>query len=228
CENIKEKSLSEFEGGHFCSSMPVSLLVLRMNPRPPQEIIKACASLTYRSLVMVYLVLKRKELFKDNWLYIQDEAFGVCRIQNYKNWSPEMIGSDDKTTLGMEYFCSEGDRLWRQNNILIIEQASCELERLNIARREDIVDSFVLRVPMAYPVYKKGYEQDLNKVRSFLSGFDNLYCIGRAGIFRYNNMDHSVLTGFLAAENILGADNNLWDINTDQAYHEELEDSKAE
>ena len=174
---------------------------------------------------MVYFIFGRGELFKDNWVYVHSPEVKVARIQNYKNWSPDMSKDPEKSPLGLEYFCSEWDSLWRQADEEIIEFAGQELEKLKIADARDVLDAFVLRVPKAYPVYESDYRQALAAIRDFIGRFSNLKCMGRYGMFRYNNMDHSILTGFLAAESILGSKKDAWDINIYRSYHEELEET---
>jgi protoporphyrinogen oxidase len=138
-----------------------------------------------------------------------------------------MVCDSNKTSLSLEYFCTEGDQFWNQNNEEAIELAGRELEKLKIAQRKDILDAFVVRLPHAYPIYDLQYRNKLEIIRGFLDNFSNLQCIGRCGMFRYNNMDHSILTGFLAAQNLFGAKENLWDINVDDSYNEELQDDSA-
>ncbi len=225
CRDAQEGRLFEVEGAEFCSSMPLNLLVSRMDPLPAGHILQMCGRLNYRSLIMAYFVLGRRELFKDNWIYIHSSDVAVCRIQNYKNWSAAMVSDPDESSLGLEYFCTEGDSMWQKSDKAMIELAADELERLKISVKKDIRGAFVLRVPNAYPVYDKDYRQALKAVQDFIGGFSNLQCIGRTGMFCYNGMDHSVLTGFLAAENIFGAKNDLWGVNADQSYLEEFKDS---
>jgi len=225
CKDTKESRLFEIEGTDFCSSMPINLLVSWMKPSPDEAILKMCKRLNYRSLIMVYFIFNRKDLFKDNWIYVHSSDVKVCRIQNYKNWSPAMVSDFNKSSLGLEYFCNEGDFMWCQADDMIIDSAIRELEKLKIASAENILDAFVLRVPKAYPVYDSNYHEAMGAIRDFLDRFSNLKCIGRYGMFRYNNMDHSVLTGFFAAENILGSNKDLWDVNIERSYHEELEET---
>jgi len=228
CRNTRDGSLYEIEGTDFCSSMPLDVLVSQMNPGPSGHVLEACKRLTWRSLLMVYVILDRREVFRDNWIYVHSSEVKAGRIQNYKNWSSDMVGDSDKSSLGLEYFCAAGDSLWRQSDKAIIELAIEDLKNLKIAHQRDILDAFVLRVPNAYPVYDKNYRQTLGVIKDFLSSFSNLQCMGRGGMFRYNNMDHSVLTGFLAAGNILGAKTELWNVNTDQSYHEDLQASHVD
>ena len=227
CKDVLNGSLFEIEGEDFCSSMPIDLLVSCLNPAPEERIAKLCNCLKHRSLLLVYLILDRKDLFKDDWIYIHSPELKVGRIQNYKNWSPEMVAEPDKSSLALEYFCSAGDEFWQKSDKELMELAIKELERLQISCVSEIRDGFVKRIPYAYPVYDKNYKEPLGAIKDYLGRFSNLQCIGRSGMFRYNNMDHSILTGFLAAENIFGAKNDLWSINVEQSYHEELEENSA-
>jgi protoporphyrinogen oxidase len=213
----------QVEGNDFISSMPLDLLVSRMYPSPNEEVLNMCRRLKYRSLLMVYFVFGVGQLFKDNWIYVQSQDVKMSRIQNYKNWSSDMVSEQRKTTLGMEYFCNEDDLLWSKTDEEICALAADELEKLKLASKKDILEGFVLRVPHAYPVYEKNYYQALDAIKVFLGRFTNLQCVGRAGMFRYNGMDHSILTGFQAAENIFGIKQSLWEINADQSYLEEID-----
>lgn len=226
-KNTRDGSLSEIEGTDFCSGMPLNLLVLRMNPLAGKQILEACNRLKYRSLLMVYLIIGKRDLFKDNWLYIHSGEVKVGRIQNYKNWSADMVADPQNTTLGLEYFCAEGDSFWNQADKTTIDLAARELEQLKIAHINDILGAFVLRIPYAYPVYERKYDEALGIIKDFLGRFSNLQCIGRTGMFRYNNMDHSILSGFLAAQNLCGANHNIWNINLEHSYHEELEENNS-
>lgn len=222
----KDKSgnkVIKIEGGDFCSSMPLPELLHQMDPLPPENVRQACTRLHFRSLVMVYLVINQGELFRDNWIYVNSNDVAMGRISNYKNWSRDMVSDQSKTSLGLEYFCSEGDTLWCKPDKELIAMAQDELEHLNLVRRLNIEDALVMRLPKAYPVYENGYREALEVVKNYVRGFPNLYCMGRYGMFRYNNMDHSILTGLLSAKNIMGANEDIWNVNVDKTYHEELE-----
>jgi hypothetical protein len=145
----------------------------------------------------------------------------VGRIQNFKNWSAAMVPDPQKTSVGMEYFCSEGDEIWTMPQAELIDMAARELARLGLAETDDVTDGFVVRQPHAYPVYDDEYGDHLKVIRGFLGTMSNLQTIGRNGLHRYNNMDHSMLTGMLAAENILGATHDLWEVNEEEEYLEE-------
>ena len=139
-----------------------------------------------------------------------------------------MVPREDVSSLGMEYFCSQGDELWLSSNEKLIELAKKEIDRLKLADSKTVFDAFVIRCAKTYPVYSMDYETHLETLKTFVGKIANLQCIGRNGMFKYNNMDHSILSGLLAAENILGAEHNLWQINTEQEYHEHAQDDGAE
>lgn len=209
-------------GTDFISSMPIAEFIKKLDP-VPDEILQAAENLMYRDFLTVCLIVNKANLFPDNWIYIHSPEVKVGRIQNFKNWSPDMVPDPSKTSLGLEYFCTEGDELWTMPNAELIEQAKREVERIGLARCEDVEDGCVFRVPKAYPVYNGSYRQYLDVVKEFLHGLENFQTIGRNGLHRYNNMDHSMVTGLLAVRNVLeGEKNDVWSVNTDQEYHEEV------
>ncbi|MDD5254551.1 MAG: NAD(P)/FAD-dependent oxidoreductase [Candidatus Omnitrophica bacterium] len=220
CRHSGSGRVSEVEGSDFCSTMPLDQLIRCLKPAPHKKIIDICNNLTYRGLLLVHLVLEKKEVFADNWIYVHSPEVRLGRIQNYKNWSPDMVPDSGKTTLSLEYFCTEGDELWSLQDHEAVALGGLELQKLGIARPQEIKSAFVMRVPHAYPVYELNYRVHLDAIKEYVGRFPNLRCIGRSGMFRYNNMDHSVLTGFLAAKNIAGASEDIWNVNTDKAYHE--------
>jgi protoporphyrinogen oxidase len=210
-------------GADFLSSMPVTELIARLDPPAPPDVQAAAAQLTYRDFLTVCLIVDKPDLFPDNWIYIHDPAVRVGRVQNFKNWSPDMVPDREKTSLGLEYFCSEGDELWCMPDADLIELGKREIAQIGLARAEDVVDGCVARVPKAYPVYDARYRDHLEVVRRFVDGLTNLQTIGRNGLHRYNNQDHAMLTGILAVRNVVdGERNDLWSVNTDQEYHEEV------
>jgi protoporphyrinogen oxidase len=166
-------------------------------------------------------VVRGQGLFPDNWIYVHDPAVRVGRIQNYNNWSPEMVPDPQTTCLGLEYFCNEGDDLWTTPDAALIELARQEIGRLSLADPAAVIDGAVVRMPKAYPIYDATYQKGLAVVREFLGTVPNLQLVGRNGMHRYNNQDHSMLTGILAARNILGARYDLWGVNVDADYQEE-------
>ncbi|MBF2001223.1 MAG: NAD(P)/FAD-dependent oxidoreductase [Synechococcales cyanobacterium M58_A2018_015] len=213
----------ELTGDHFISSMPVTALVHRMDPPPPAPVLEAARGLKYRDFLIVALVVSREHLFPDNWLYIHSPEFKVGRIQNFKNWSMAMVPDPSKTCLGMEYFCSEGDALWDMSDADLIQLATQEAINLGLGVQPgDVEDGVVIRQYKAYPVYDGEYRKHLQVLQEYLETFDNLQTVGRNGMHRYNNQDHSMLTALLAAKNILGETHNIWDVNTERSYHEEF------
>jgi Flavin containing amine oxidoreductase len=210
-------------GSHFISSMPVTEFVKKLEPSAPRRVLNAADKLRYRDFLTVCLIVRKKDLFPDNWIYVHDPAVQVGRIQNFKNWSPDMVPDPSKTSLGLEYFCSEGDELWNMADPELIELGKRELERIGLASRDDCEDGCVFRVPKAYPIYDSEYREYLAAIRTFVDGLGNCQTIGRNGLHRYNNQDHAMLTGMLAVRNlVLGEHNDLWGVNADQEYHEEI------
>lgn len=210
-------------GANFISSMPLRELVTKLSPAPPDEVLEAAAKLGYRDFITVALVVDRKEVFPDNWIYIHDPGVKVGRIQNFKNWSPDMVPDPEKTCLGLEYFCFEGDGLWTKTDGELIEIGKRELEALGLAKTCEVINGAVVRMAKAYPVYDAGYAQAVKTIREFLGRIKNLQLVGRNGMHRYNNQDHSMLTAMLAVENVLGAEHDLWLVNTDSNYQEECQ-----
>jgi protoporphyrinogen oxidase len=210
-------------GTDYLSSMPITELVSKLDPPAPDDVLHAASKLTYRSFLTVCLIVDEAEMFPDNWIYVHEPQVRVGRIQNYKNWSPEMVADPTKSGIGMEYFCDEGDELWRTDDAELIEMAQRELEEIKLAPSARIVDGAVFRMPKAYPVYDATYAAHLRRLREFLADFDNLQTIGRNGLHRYDNQDHAMMTGMMAARNIaLGEHHDVWAVNTDQDYHEEI------
>jgi len=217
-----EGNIVELKGDHFISSMPVTELIRKLNHKVPVQIESAANKLSYRALILVGLIINKKQLFPDNWLYIHSPEFKVGRIQNFKNWSPEMCADPNKTNIGMEYFCSEGDETWSMSDDELINLAKEEINGLNISSGDSIEDAIVFRQPKAYPVYDNGYQQQLVIIKEFLNQIENLQTVGRNGLHRYNNQDHSMLTSILAVKNLFGENHNLWNVNTDRSYYEEV------
>ena len=222
----KDGERKTITGDTFLSSMPVSTLLKYFNPLPPQEILAAANGLNYRDFLIVAIIIDTPELFPDNWIYIHSPDFKVGRIQNFKNWSPQMVPDSSKTCLGMEYFCSEGDDVWELSEQELIALATKEIEGLGLAKGASVEDGTVLRQKKAYPVYDRDYYQHLQVLREYLANFSNLQTIGRNGMHRYNNQDHSMLTGLLAAKNIVGEDHDLWQVNTERSYYENFTDQE--
>lgn len=212
----------EVSGTHFISTMALRDFINALNPPPPPDVLRAANGLRYRDFLTVLLIVDAPNLFPDNWIYVHTPRVNVGRIQNFKNWSDAMVPDRSKTSLGMEYFVSEGDELWTMPDEKLIDLAKRELEIIGLAPASQVIDGTVKRMPKAYPVYDSTYRANLGIVRGYLDAFDNLQTIGRNGMHKYNNQDHSMMTGLLAARNILGAQNDLWSVNTDLEYQEEL------
>lgn len=217
----------ELKGDHFINSMPITALMHRLDPPPPKHVLQAARGLKYRDFLIVALVIDREHLFPDNWLYIHSPEFRVGRIQNFKNWSPEMVPDASKTCLGMEYFCSEGDDLWEMQDAELIALASQEIANLNLGVKiSDVEDGCIIRQYKAYPVYDGEYRQHLQVLEDYVRTFENLQTVGRNGMHRYNNQDHSMLSALLAAKNIVGEDHDIWNINVERSYHENFTDKE--
>jgi protoporphyrinogen oxidase len=209
-------------GTDFIASMPISELIAGLEPKAPEVVGEAAARLRYRDFLTVCLIVSRRDLFPDNWIYVHETAVRVARIQNFKNWSPDMTPDPSKTTLGFEYFCSEGDALWSLPDAELLAIARAEIAAIGLARAEEVEDGCVFRVPKAYPLYDADYAGHLAVLRGFLNGFANCQMVGRNGLHRYNNQDHSMLTGLHAVRNALqGGTKDLWSVNTDPEYIEE-------
>jgi protoporphyrinogen oxidase len=202
--------------------MPLRELIEWLDPPAPDRVRRAAAGLHYRDFLTVALVIDRAELFPDNWIYVHDPDVKVGRIQNFKNWSPGMVPDPTKTCLGLEYFCVEGDGLWTMSDAALVDLATREIERLGLSRAADVQDGAIVRMPKAYPVYDGTYGESLRVIREFLNGFGNLQVIGRNGMHKYNNQDHSMVTAMLAVRNVLGEQHDVWQVNVDQEYHEEV------
>lgn len=211
----------EIRVGSLLSSMPVNLLIEKLDPPAPESVREAARRLSYRDFLIVLLVVDKSALFPDQWLYIHSPDVGVARIQNFKNWSRAMVPDPRKTSVGMEYFCTAGDPVWSRSDKDLIGLATKELVQLGFAAESDFSSGYVIRQPNAYPIYDRGYRIHLEKIRRYLETFHNLETIGRSGLHRYNNMDHSMQTGILAARNIMGSAHGIWEIHTDEDYLEE-------
>jgi protoporphyrinogen oxidase len=215
-------------GTHFISTMPVRELIQKLDPPPPNDVFSAASILNYRDFITVALIVNKKEVFPDNWIYIHDPEVRVGRIQNFKNWSPDMVPEPEKTCLGLEYFCFEGDGLWNMPDAELIALARKELDLLGLVRSQDVEDGTVVRMPKAYPVYDSTYKKSLEMIQQFLTRLDNLQLVGRNGMHKYNNQDHSMLTAMLAVRNIRGEHYDLWAVNADPDYHEEVTGAPVE
>jgi protoporphyrinogen oxidase len=215
-------------GTDFISSMPLTEFLHKLDPPPPRKVLQAAEQLKYRDFLTVCLIVNKPELFPDNWIYVHDPAVKVGRVQNFKNWSLAMVPNPAQTSLGLEYFCNVGDALWTMPDAELIELGKREIDHIGLAHYADVEDGVVYRIPKAYPVYDTNYSHYLTLIRAFVNSLENFQPVGRNGLHRYNNQDHAMLTGMLAARNIvLGENNDLWSVNTDQEYHEEVRGEAA-
>lgn len=226
CGRTSGGELAEFGAEHFISTMPLRELIHALDPPPPQEVIEAANRLRYRDYLTVVLIVKRESVFPDNWIYIHSPEVKMGRIQNYKNWSPEMAPDPACTSLGLEYFLWEQDEEWEWPQERLIELGVKECARIGIVEPDEVEDGTVVRMKKAYPVYDPNYHESLAIIRNYLESFSNLQTVGRNGLHRYNNQDHSMLTAIYAARNIIGEQNDVWSVNTEMEYHEEVKSAK--
>tara|TARA_B100001123_G_scaffold123560_2_gene143964 strand:+ start:2506 stop:3939 length:1434 start_codon:yes stop_codon:yes gene_type:complete len=214
--------LTTFPASHVISSMPISKLLLAMDPPAPEIVKNAASSLSFREHITVALVVPEEDGFPDNWIYIHSPDVKVGRVQNFGRWSPYLV-KDEKTCLGLEYFVNEGDDLWNSQDNSLIELAKKEMEILGLLNSENVENAYVVRMPKAYPMYDKNYFENVEIIKEWLNeNVENVFPVGRNGMHRYNNQDHSMLTAILSVENILGAEHDIWSVNVEQDYHEEV------
>jgi protoporphyrinogen oxidase len=214
-------------GDYFISTMPVSELIADLGEAVPTEVRDVAAHLEYRDFITVGVLLRPREGsrlagMRDNWIYVQEPEVKVGRLQIFNNWSPYLVRQADTLWLGMEYFANEGDALWSMSDTEMSAFALDELCHLGLVERSEVLDQTVLRVPKAYPAYFGSYER-FSVIRDYVDGLTNLFLIGRNGMHRYNNQDHSILTAFAAVENIakgIQSKHNIWDVNVEREYHE--------
>jgi protoporphyrinogen oxidase len=206
---------------HIVSSMPLSLLVSRL-PEVPAEVRRAAESLRFRNTLLVYLHVRATDLFPDNWLYIHAPSLQVGRVTNFRNWTPHLFGDAASTILALEYWCDDGDPLWAAPDAALIALGVRELRGTGLLGTAAVDEGHVHRIRRCYPVYERGYRTRLRPVEAYLRTLRGLSAIGRYGAFKYNNQDHSILMGLLAAENIAaGTTHDLWAINSDYDSYQE-------
>jgi protoporphyrinogen oxidase len=224
--------VQRFEGDYFFSTTSVKELVKAMGPAVPSDVREVAAGLQYREFITVGLLVKKLklhepdglsgQLIQDNWIYVHEKDVQVGRLQIFNNWSPFLVADPKQVWLGVEYFCQQGDTLWQKTDLQMAQLAITELSKIGVLEKEDALDSTVARMPKAYPAYFGAYEQ-FGLIRKYLDGFANLFLIGRNGMHKYNNMDHSMLTAMTAVDNIcsgtIGTE-NLWAVNTEEDYLE--------
>ncbi len=228
---IRSKEGTErMEAEHFISTMPLAQLIAGIGDAAPEPVAAAARGLAYRDFILVALIIDKENLFPDNWIYVHTPGVQVGRIQNFNNWSAAMVPVDGVTCIGMEYFCFEGDGLWESADSALVELAASELAKLRLSPGAKVIDGAVVRMPKAYPIYDSEYRGHVDKISAHLDTIGNLHTVGRNGMHKYNNQDHSMYTAMLAVENMLGANHDLWSVNTDLEYHEEqrIEEPVAE
>jgi protoporphyrinogen oxidase len=203
------------------SSLPLRELVRMVSPAAPSDVVEAANGLRYRDFLTVALVVDGEDLFPDNWIYIHEPGVRVGRIQNFRSWSPWMVPDPSKACVGMEYFCFAGDDLWTMEDDALVELAAAELEQLRLAEKSKVERGYAIRVPKAYPIYDADYAERVRVIRRWLDTIENLQQVGRNGLHRYNNSDHSMLTAMRAVENAIhGAQHDIWAVNAESVYHE--------
>ena len=208
--------------GDVVSSLALRDVVALADPPPPAVVREAAAGLRYRDFLTVAIVVRGEDLFPDNWIYIHDPDVRVGRIQNFRAWSEAMVPDPDRTCVGLEYFCFEGDDLWNASDDELVARATRELDAIGLAPADRVEAGHVVRVPKAYPIYDADYDERVATIRGWLEQISNFQQIGRNGLHRYNNSDHSMLTALRAVENACsGAAHDLWAVNADEEYHEE-------
>ena len=221
-----------YRGDWFFSTMPVKDLVRALDGEVPAEVRQVSEGLIYRDFITVGLLLKElkvredspqgKQFIRDNWIYIQEPDVLVGRLQIFNNWSPFMVADRSKVWVGLEYFCYESDDLWKMSDQELIELGGREMEKIGIIERSAVLDATVIRMPKTYPAYFGTYDR-FDEIRRFVDRFSNLFLLGRNGMHRYNNQDHSMLTAMVAVDNIVAGVRdkaNVWAVNTEQDYHE--------
>ena len=207
---------------YVISSLPLRATVGFSEPEAPVDVRDAARGLRYRDFLTVALVIEDERMFPDNWIYIHDPSVRVGRIQNFRSWSPWMVPNETDASIGMEYFCFEGDELWSSSDEELVAIATREIQQLGLARADKVKMGFVVRVHKAYPMYDAEYAHRVSTIRAWLDTIPNLIQVGRNGLHRYNNSDHSMLTAMRAVENILnGAGHDIWAVNAESVYHEE-------
>ena len=233
-DEIKRK-IKTLKADYFFSSMPVKDLILAMGNIVPKEVLKIAEGLVYRDFITVGLLLKRlkvknttkrktiNNIIPDNWIYVQERDVKLGRIQVFNNWSPYVVKDPNKIWIGLEYFCNEGDELWSKTDDELAKFAIDELIKIDFIDKDDVLDHTVIRMKKTYPAYFGSYDK-FHIIRNFTDKFENLFLIGRNGMHRYNNQDHSMLTAMTAVDNIINnikTKDNIWAVNAEEEYHEE-------
>lgn len=230
----KTNQISTVKADYFFSTMPVKDLIKGVNPAPSTEVREVADGLIYRDFITVGLLLKKlkienetkgktvNNIVPDQWIYIQEKEVRLGRLQIFNNWSPYMVKDPETVWIGLEYFCNEGDHLWSKTDGEFASFAIDELSSISIIEKNDVLDHVVIRMPKTYPAYFGTYER-FSVIRDYVDKYENLFLIGRNGMHKYNNADHSMLTAMTAVENIVKGNTskeNVWRINTEDEYHE--------
>jgi protoporphyrinogen oxidase/putative flippase GtrA len=207
--------------GGVISSIPLTHLVQQLTPEAPRPVVESAKSLKFRNTVLVYLIVESGKLFPDNWLYINEPSVKLGRVTNFANWSPDMLPNQHQTPLCCEYWC-DFDEDWQKSEDELLKQAERDLRKIKLLDDEKVSGGFILRLPRTYPIYAGEYKEALASIQGYVQEFDNLQVVGRYGAFKYNNQDHSLLMGIMAAENVTTpGKHDLWSVNSDSEYQEE-------
>lgn len=219
-QTIELSNGKQFQFDHVISTMPITNLIQGLGCES-REVNKAKKTLNFRNTILVFLEIEGNEHFDDQWLYIHSPDLDVGRITNFSNWVTEIKKDSPNTIMVLEYWGNNDDVLWLKDNDSLIKKASSELKKTGLIKNASVLNGLVKKIPKSYPIYSKGYKENLNIVYAYLKEFENLSVIGRYGAFKYNNQDHSILMGLLAAENIQNNnENNLWEVNSDYEFQE--------
>jgi len=217
---------------YFFSTMPIKELVRCLDAPVPASVMEVSDGLIYRDFITVGVLLKKlkihedtpkgKQLLSDNWIYIQEPDVQVGRMQIFNNWSPYLVADPANVWIGLEYFCYESDEIWKMSDAAMIEFAKAEMAKIGIIDPSDVLDACVIRMPKTYPAYFGTYQR-FDEIKTYVNQFDNLFLVGRNGMHKYNNQDHSMLTAMTAVDNIIEGrldKSNIWALNTEMEYHE--------
>ena len=217
-----------YRAKNILSSMPLAHLPKTIRPEPVDSVKTSGENLKFRDFLSVALVINEEDAFPDNWIYIHEPDVKVGRVQNYGSWSPYMV-KEGKTCLGLEYFVNIGDELWSMDDENLISLATEELEKLSLIKKNSTLEGYVVRMPKAYPVYDLNYSTNISNIEDWLSkDHSSIYPIGRNGMHRYNNQDHSMMTAVKSVRNILlGETNDIWKINVEDDYLEEINTGRS-
>ena len=235
--NCSTGTAETFPGDYFFSTAPIQELMHSFDVAPPHHVLEASDGLVYRDFITVGLLVRSlkireqtpqgSKLISDNWIYIQEPDVLVGRLQIFNNWSPSMVANPDNVWLGLEYFCNQSDPIWKLSDEEMAALAKEELSKIGIIDAAEVMDSTVLRMEKTYPAYFGTYHR-FAEIRQYLDRYENLFLVGRNGMHRYNNQDHSMLTAMMAVENIIAGStdkSNLWEVNTEMDYYEENRDA---